>query len=115
MPTYEYECQACGNKLEAFQRITEAPLVDCPACNQPSLMRIISAAAFQLKGGGWYKDGYGSASSGSKGSDNDRGDRMTKALDKDNTKTESASSDSSGSSGTPTSTTTSSGGSDKAA
>ena len=54
MPTYEYQCQACGHQLEAFQKITEAPLTDCPTCHQPSLSKLVSASNFQLKGTGWY-------------------------------------------------------------
>lgn len=112
MPTYEYQCQACGHQLEAFQRMADEPLKQCPACNQLKLERLISAAAFHLKGGGWYKDGYGSSSPGR--TDNQRIDRLTKAIDDDkkktaeSTSTESASSSSS-SSGAATSTESSTG------
>lgn len=54
MPIYEYECSACGHQLEAFQKISEAPLTDCPKCHKPKLQKLISAAGFQLKGTGWY-------------------------------------------------------------
>jgi putative FmdB family regulatory protein len=54
MPIYEYQCEACGHRLEALQKISEEPLSDCPACGQPSLQKLISAAGFRLKGGGWY-------------------------------------------------------------
>ncbi len=67
MPLYEYECQACGHHLEAQQRIADAPLVTCPACNKDQLQKLISASAFHLKGGGWYKDLYASAKPGSSG------------------------------------------------
>lgn len=86
MPTYDYECQACGNRLEVTQRITEAALVDCPACHAPKLQRIISATAFMLKGGGWYKDGY-SSGPGKPRTENDRIDRLSKAIDDDKKKT----------------------------
>jgi putative FmdB family regulatory protein len=85
MPTYEYQCQACGHQLEAFQRMADEPLKECPACKQLKLERLISAAAFHLKGGGWYKDGYGSSSPGR--TDNQRIDRLTKAIDDDKKKT----------------------------
>jgi len=55
MPIYEYQCQACGHHLEALQKISEEPLKDCPKCGQPQLSRLISAAGFRLKGGGWYE------------------------------------------------------------
>ena len=58
VPTYEYRCQSCNHEMEAFQSIKDAPLKECPACKAPSLERLISATSFQLKGGGWYKDGY---------------------------------------------------------
>jgi len=54
MPIYEYRCGACGHKLEALQKFTEAPLSDCPACGKSSLSKLVSAAGFQLKGSGWY-------------------------------------------------------------
>ena len=63
MPTYEYRCQSCQHELEAFQSIKDAPLTDCPACQERKLERLISATSFQLKGGGWYKDLYSSSNS----------------------------------------------------
>jgi putative FmdB family regulatory protein len=58
MPIYEYRCEACGHELERMQKISEPPLVDCPACGQPTLRKQISAAAFRLKGGGWYETDF---------------------------------------------------------
>jgi putative FmdB family regulatory protein len=61
MPTYEYACGACGHQWEAVQRITEAPLEQCPACAQNAAHRLISRGTnFILKGGGWYSDLYAS-------------------------------------------------------
>ncbi|HEV8257207.1 MAG TPA: zinc ribbon domain-containing protein [Casimicrobiaceae bacterium] len=54
MPIYEYRCAACGHKLEALQKFTDAPLSDCPVCGKTSLSKLVSAAGFQLKGSGWY-------------------------------------------------------------
>ena len=54
MPIYEYECAKCGHRLETIQKVSEAPLADCPSCGKVALKRLISAAGFQLKGGGWY-------------------------------------------------------------
>lgn len=54
MPIYEYECTACGHKLEAIQKMTDQPLTACPKCQKPSLQKLVSAAGFQLKGTGWY-------------------------------------------------------------
>ena len=55
MPIYEYRCQSCGHEMEKLQRLSDAPLVDCPACQTPALTKLISAAGFRLKGGGWYE------------------------------------------------------------
>lgn len=54
MPIYEYECADCGHRLEAIQKVADAPLTQCPTCGKPGLKRLISAAGFQLKGTGWY-------------------------------------------------------------
>lgn len=62
MPIYEYECTSCHNVLEVFQRISEEPLCSCPACSG-SLKKLVSVSSFQLKGSGWYADGYSSNSS----------------------------------------------------
>jgi putative FmdB family regulatory protein len=58
MPIYEYECKACGHREEAIQKMSDDPLVDCPECSQPELKKLISAAAFRLKGGGWYETDF---------------------------------------------------------
>lgn len=58
MPIYEYDCQACQHRLEALQKLSDAPLKDCPECGQPALKKRISAAGFRLKGGGWYETDF---------------------------------------------------------
>jgi putative FmdB family regulatory protein len=59
MPTYEYLCKKCG-EFEVEQRISEDVLKTCPNCKGKNIQRLISATAFHLKGGGWYKDLYSS-------------------------------------------------------
>jgi putative FmdB family regulatory protein len=54
MPIYEYRCTSCGHELEALQKLSEAPLTECPACHAAALKKKVSAAGFQLKGSGWY-------------------------------------------------------------
>ena len=54
MPIYEYRCDECGAHKEILQRISDAPLTDCPECGKPALKKLVSAAGFQLKGTGWY-------------------------------------------------------------
>ena len=58
MPIYEYQCQTCGKQLEVLQKISEDPLQDCPDCGESALKKKISAAAFRLKGGGWYETDF---------------------------------------------------------
>ena len=58
MPIYEYLCQDCGASHEVIQKISDAPLVDCPQCGQPELKKQISAPSFRLKGGGWYETDF---------------------------------------------------------
>lgn len=60
MPTYEYRCNACGREFEYQQRMSDPDLTKCEACQEDKLEKLISRTAFQLKGGGWYKDLYSS-------------------------------------------------------
>jgi putative FmdB family regulatory protein len=59
MPLYEYLCESCGERLERLQKMGAPPLVDCPACGEPRLRRLLSAPSFQFKGSGWYVTDYG--------------------------------------------------------
>jgi putative FmdB family regulatory protein len=54
MPIYAYRCESCGHTMDALQKISDAPLADCPACGQAALRKQVTAAGFQLKGSGWY-------------------------------------------------------------
>ena len=58
MPIYEYRCESCEHKLEKLQRMSDGKLVDCPECEKPALKRLVSAAAFRLKGSGWYETDF---------------------------------------------------------
>ena len=58
MPIYEYKCEACGYKFEKLQKISDDPLKICPSCGAPKLSKLVSAAAFRLKGGGWYETDF---------------------------------------------------------
>jgi putative FmdB family regulatory protein len=58
MPIYEYQCQACNKQLEVLRKISDAPLVECPDCGEDTLRKKVSAAAFRLKGGGWYETDF---------------------------------------------------------
>jgi putative FmdB family regulatory protein len=58
MPFYEYECQACKFYAEVMQKITDAPLAECPSCGKRTLKKLVSAPVFRLKGGGWYETDF---------------------------------------------------------
>lgn len=61
MPTYEYQCTSCGREFEVRQRISEPALTVCEQCGG-AVKRLLSAAPFILKGGGWYVTDYPSES-----------------------------------------------------
>ncbi len=65
MPVYEYQCTECGQIIEAFQKISEAPLSNCSHC-KGGLKKLISQSSFHLKGTGWYVTDYGGAKNGAK-------------------------------------------------
>jgi putative FmdB family regulatory protein len=65
MPVYEYECNGCQKVFEVHQRIADSPLAACPDC-KGSVRKLVSMSSFQLKGGGWYADGYASHDAKSK-------------------------------------------------
>jgi putative FmdB family regulatory protein len=54
MPIYEYQCKACGHVFSQLQKMSDAPLADCPVCHKAELQKLVSASSFQLKGSGWY-------------------------------------------------------------
>lgn len=64
MPIYEYECSACGHRLEVIQKMNEPPRTDCPECGEAKLKKLLSVAGFRLKGSGWYETDF--KNSGSK-------------------------------------------------
>ena len=58
MPIYEYVCSDCGHEFEKLQKMSDAPLRDCPDCELPSLKKKISAPGFRLSGSGWYETDF---------------------------------------------------------
>jgi putative FmdB family regulatory protein len=61
MPIYEYQCSHCNHFFDAIQKISDTPLKQCPECHQDALVKLISAAGFQLKGTGWYATDFKNA------------------------------------------------------
>ncbi len=54
MPIYAYKCESCGFAKDVLQKMSDAPLENCPNCAKPSFKKQLTAAGFQLKGSGWY-------------------------------------------------------------
>ncbi len=80
MPFYEYSCGSCGHELEALQRLSAEPLVDCPVCGAAALRKKVSAAAFRLKGTGWYETDFkDSGKPKTEGDDKTDGNKDSKA------------------------------------
>ena len=88
MPIYEYRCEACQHELEALQKISDQPLQQCPKCNQSALRKMVSAAGFRLKGGGWYETDFKSG-----GKKNVAGENNSEIGSKGENKADSAKSD----------------------
>lgn len=82
MPIYEYQCEACDHEFEALQKISDPLLTDCPACEKQSLRKKISAAAFRLKGGGWYETDFKTGNRRNIAGDSDSGGSSSEAAAK---------------------------------
>ena len=96
MPFYEYSCGSCGHELEALQRLSAEPLVDCPACGAAALRKKVSAAAFRLKGTGWYETDFkDSGKPKTEGDDKTDGNKDSKADGKKEAATDDSSAKSS--------------------
>lgn len=81
MPIYEYHCNGCKKTFERFQKMSDDPVAICPDC-KGKVKRLISQTSFSLKGGGWYKDGYSSASSSSQKADKPKDTKTEKKPEK---------------------------------
>lgn len=105
MPIYAYRCESCGFEKDVLQKMSDAPLTQCPQCEKDAFRKQVTAAGFQLKGSGWYVTDFrggsnssntangsngagGSASSGSSNSDTPKSDAKPEA--KAEAKSESA-------------------------
>ncbi len=55
MPTYQYACTVCDERLEAVQSFTDAPLKQCPVCGE-ALRKVFSAVGVVFKGSGFYRN-----------------------------------------------------------
>ncbi|WP_194720626.1 FmdB family zinc ribbon protein [Noviherbaspirillum malthae] len=67
MPIYAYRCESCGFAKDVLQKVSDAPLTDCPSCAKSTFKKQLTAAGFQLKGTGWYVTDFRNGSGGSGG------------------------------------------------
>lgn len=65
MPIYAYRCAACGHSRDVLQKMSDAPLTQCPACGAEQFAKQLTAAGFQLKGSGWYATDFRNSGGGS--------------------------------------------------
>lgn len=87
MPLYEFECKACGERLEILQKMSDPPYSHCPKCGG-EMKKLLSSPAIQFKGSGFYKTDYASSTPAGKKSE---GGTETKSETKTETKSESKS------------------------
>lgn len=59
MPIYEYRCQQCGHQLATLQKLADAPLTDCPACQASALRKLLSTPGLRFKSGAGCEAGMG--------------------------------------------------------
>jgi putative FmdB family regulatory protein len=117
MPIYAYRCASCGHAKDVLQKLSDAPLTECPACGAATFAKQVTAAGFQLKGSGWYATDFkggstkkadadvktdGGSSDAAK-PDSGKTDSKTDSAKTDSAKTDSATSTKSGDSGSSTS------------
>lgn len=67
MPIYAYRCDSCGFEKDVLQKISDAPLTQCPNCGKDAFRKQVTAAGFQLKGSGWYVTDFRGGNSGKSG------------------------------------------------
>ncbi len=72
MPIYEYECSKCGHHVEALQKFSDPPILECDQCHS-SMKKLISHSTFHLKGSGWYVTDYASKNKNSQTGSNEKG------------------------------------------
>ncbi|ARB91177.1 FmdB family zinc ribbon protein [Legionella longbeachae] len=83
MPIYEYQCTSCHHHFDLMQKISDDPIKQCPVCYKDTVVKLVSAAGFQLKGTGWYATDFKNKSSKSKeeGAKNDESTSTIQAND----------------------------------
>jgi putative FmdB family regulatory protein len=88
MPIYAYKCASCGFAKDVLQKISDAPLTDCPQCGAQAFNKQITAAGFQLKGSGWYATDFRGGAKTSTDSDTAKTESKTESKPADTPKSE---------------------------
>lgn len=79
MPIYAYRCEACGFDKDVLQKLSDAPLTQCPSCGKDTFRKQVTAAGFQLKGSGWYVTDFRGGNGNNGGGAGDKGAPATEA------------------------------------
>ena len=91
MPTYDYECRACGHTFDELQSFSDPPLTKCPRCKKNKLERLFGGGgAIIFKGSGFYETDYRRAGANGSGTAKADGDGAAKTETKSEAKAESA-------------------------
>lgn len=91
MPIYEYQCANCGHHMDLMQKMNEPPAEKCPECSENKLVKLVSAAGFQLKGTGWYATDFKNKGVAEKSNKDQKDSTGNTASSTDNKKDSSAS------------------------
>jgi putative FmdB family regulatory protein len=102
MPIYAYRCESCGFEKDVLQKMSDAPLTQCPECGNGTFRKQVTAAGFQLKGSGWYVTDFRGGSNGAASGAGNGGAASAQA-DSGKTETVSASAEGAGSAAPPAS------------
>ncbi|CAN7183884.1 zinc ribbon domain-containing protein [Caballeronia sp. dw_19] len=90
MPIYAYRCESCGFEKDALQKMSDAPLKQCPQCGKETFVKQVTAAGFQLKGSGWYVTDFRGGNNGAAAARKEEGGKKDEGA-KAETKSEGAS------------------------
>jgi putative FmdB family regulatory protein len=101
MPIYAYRCESCGFGKDVLQKMSDAPLTQCPECGADAFRKQVTAAGFQLKGSGWYVTDFRGGNSSNNASNNNQGAAKTDGKPDAGSSASSGSSDSAAASSTP--------------
>ena len=91
MPIYEYRCSSCGFQKEYLRKVSDPLLNACPECGKETFGKMLTAAGFQLKGGGWYATDFKNSGARPAAKTEDQGASASKAESKSETASESKS------------------------